>query len=411
MNLENLVYEVESKPFNKKDIFIPTSKSYANRLLILACLSKERITLRNLPHSTDVMTMIECLKEVGIQFKGDVNELIVLNSFPGCERSLTDEEIHLRTGDGGTTNRFLMGFLSLGTKKYFLHPTERISERPIDGFIEELRSMGVKINLENEAWLSLQGPLSPKTNEIVIDCSHSTQFATAMQLALSTSDIEIIPKNLHRSARYFKITKDLVKSFKNHDKDFDTPLDFSSFGYPLALAAVFGKLELTHYAGIDELQADSEIVNILKAMNAKVNIKGSHFLIEKSQLKSVDIDCSDFPDLVPTLAFLCSYAKGTSKLKNIDVLRHKESDRIVETLKILHAFNIKAVYHEKKDYLEIDGDVGEMPSLKEKINLKTAKDHRMIMVAYLFMRVNSGGTLNDILHINKSYPKFLEVMG
>ena len=36
-------------------------------------------------------------------------------------------------------------------------------------------------------------------------------------------------------------------------------------------------------------------------------------------LKPLNYDCSDCPDLVPTLAFLCSYVDGISCLTNIKV--------------------------------------------------------------------------------------------
>ena len=404
MSLKNSTFEVVKSPFHKKDIFIPTSKSYANRLLILASVFPGSITLNKLPESTDVLTMIECLKKLGLTITGDLNSLKVENSFPESEANLMEQTIHLQTGDGGTTNRFLMGLVSLGQKKYVFHPTERISERPVDQFINELESFNVQVTKENDAWLSFQGPAKFEDDKIEIDCSKSTQFATSIQLIISPLKKKVLPINLHSSAGYFDITNNLCEQFIHGERKHTVPLDFSSFGYPVALAAVEGKLELTDFTGLDSYQADSEIISVLNKMGAQVKINGKQLEVNKSQLNSIQVDCSNFPDLVPTLAYLCSYAKGVSQLQNISVLRDKESDRILETLKILKAFEVSAKYNEDEDFLEIEG----RESLEKSIELETARDHRMIMVAYLFMRTNGGGKLHHVNHINKSYPHFLE---
>ena len=91
-------FVVSSKPFKKK-VSIPTSKSYANRILILASLCESRVTIKNLPQSTDVLHLISCLKKVGIIFKEEGKLLHVVNSFPSCETN-DDNLVVLETGDG-----------------------------------------------------------------------------------------------------------------------------------------------------------------------------------------------------------------------------------------------------------------------------------------------------------------------
>ena len=100
---------VSANPF-KKIVNIPTSKSYANRILILASLCPKEVSIKNLPQSTDVVKLISCLKKVGVLFQEEGNITKVINSFPDCETD-DDDPILLETGDGGTTNRFLLSFL------------------------------------------------------------------------------------------------------------------------------------------------------------------------------------------------------------------------------------------------------------------------------------------------------------
>ena len=57
-----------------KNILIPTSKSYANRILILASLNQRVVTIEALPESTDVLNLINCLEKVGIKFLKEPTE-------------------------------------------------------------------------------------------------------------------------------------------------------------------------------------------------------------------------------------------------------------------------------------------------------------------------------------------------
>ena len=107
--------EKENKAQNlghfQKSVIIPTSKSYANRILILAALCPSVITIEGLPESTDVSNLISCLQQVGLEFSKDSKgHLKVLNSFPECEKNTSLDTIVLETGDGGTTNRFILPF-------------------------------------------------------------------------------------------------------------------------------------------------------------------------------------------------------------------------------------------------------------------------------------------------------------
>lgn len=406
MNLRNSTFDVKPSTFDKKDIFIPTSKSYANRLLILAAICKDSVILRNLPESTDVLTMIGCLKRIGVSISGGLNELTIKNSFPECE-PICEEALVLETGDGGTTNRFLMGLLSLGNNPYIIEPTERMKERPAEQFIQDLARLNVSVSKLDDGRILVKGPIDDSKGEIEVDCQKSTQFASAILMSLLYSDTKVIPKNLDTSSKYFEITKRLCHEFRQGIREFTAPLDFSSFGYPIALAAIAGKLKLSSFSGVDDLQADSQILEILKKMGGEVRIVGNELEVVSTPLKSIDLDCSDFPDLVPTIAFLCSYAKGKSCLKGVRVLRYKESDRIEEVMRILEAFNISYSFNEQKDEFFIEG---RSDREAKPISLETAKDHRMIMLAYLFMKVNGGGRIYHTSHINKSYPHFLEAM-
>ena len=150
-------------------------------------------------------------------------------------------------------------------------------------------------------------------------------------------------------------------------------------------------------------------VELLNNSGAEIKIDNSGLIVKQSKtLTPIDIDCSPCPDLVPALAFVCSYISGTSYLRNLSVLRFKESDRVEEIIKVLTKFNVEFELDLKSDTLIINGS-----NNAEKIEFtqySPPKDHRIIMITYLFMRRNSGGKLFNFQHVEKSFPDFFITM-
>ena len=101
-----------------KTLHVPTSKSYANRLLILAALEAKGAIIENLPESTDVISMLEAFKHIGITVQRQDNEqYFIKGPFPIIEDTVGKKPIYLETGDGGTTNRFLIPLFARGVRQ------------------------------------------------------------------------------------------------------------------------------------------------------------------------------------------------------------------------------------------------------------------------------------------------------
>ena len=142
-------------------------------------------------------------------------------------------------------------------------------------------------------------------------------------------------------------------------------------------------------------------------MGGKLEFKSSGLSLKKADgLRPIDVDCSSFPDLVPTLAFVCSYINGTSMLRNLKVLHYKESDRVKEIIRVLELFEVNFQYDQENEVIKIIGDKNQKKvSFKE---FNPPPDHRIVMMGYLFMRRNSGGKISNSHHVNKSFPDFFK---
>ncbi len=398
----NSTIEVSSGDFTKS-LKIPTSKSYANRLLILASTFPGETTIEALPKATDVLTLINCLKKIGLEINEVQSSLAILNSFPQCERM--GEEILLETGDGGTTNRFLIALLARGKNTYILKPDPVFLNRPIEGFLKELSSYGVFVE-KGADFIKIRGPINLDNKELKIDSSISTQFSSALALSLANTEVRVFSKNIKSSKNYLELTNYLIMKFQEGSRSFKVPLDFSSLSYPLSLAALNGSVLIENYQGRDEYQGDSIFLDLLKKSGANVFENRDHLLVEKSSnLKPLEIDCSGCLDLVPTLSFLFSHIPGITLLKNIKALSYKESDRIFEIQRLLNLFKKECRLTEDFD-LEIIGSQEKSPF----VEYEAPKDHRMIMTAYLFMRLNSGGIIKNPKFVDKSFPDFFRLL-
>jgi 3-phosphoshikimate 1-carboxyvinyltransferase len=378
------------------EVFLPSSKSYANRMLILASLRSEEILLRGLPESTDVTFLVSALKKIGIGFEWQKNLLKVSDSFPRCE----SDGCEIDVGEGGTTARFLAGLLLLGKKPYTLILGDRLKERPWQEFIDFVTQHGGWADLRGNR-LALQGPLN-LPNVVEIDCARTTQFASAIQLAFSHKGIKVIPIKMESSQSYWEMTEDLIKTMQS-GQNFNVPLDWSSASYPLAFGALNYPI---FFPGLkfDSFQADAKFFHILKQFSAIEELQDGLRVLPVLHHQSVKVNVDDCLDLVPALAFFLAHIKGKHELVGIRNLVFKESDRLKEVKRLLDCFG--RFNETVGDSLIIEGS----PELmNQSVNLVLPDDHRMVMTGALFLLHHSGGVIGPAEAVKKSYPNFFDL--
>jgi 3-phosphoshikimate 1-carboxyvinyltransferase len=413
MNLENSPFKVQPLLTFNKETTIPTSKSHSNRALILGAVRGENFRVHNLSDSSDVTNLLNALKKIGLNIVYSGATVTFLNSFPECEKNSQGDVIELHTGDGGTTNRFLIALLSRGKKEYQIFPTEKMSERPIEDLIKPLQKLSVNITLKTSAdtktpWITLKGPASMyNTTKLEIDCQKSTQFASAMMLAFSKIPVQFEFLNLHASEAYLKMTAMVIKK-SLESNSYSIPVDFSSLGYPAALAAISGRVLITNCHELDNSQADSVFIEVLKKSGAKCTFTSNGLEIKKGErLNPITFDVSTAPDLFPTLAFFAAHVDGESKFLNLEILKFKESDRLQEMTNLMKKFGVEMQYSPIEDVLTINGS---SQKKYQQSTIKPARDHRIVMTAALFMTKNAGGELYETDCVEKSFPKFFTLL-
>jgi len=278
----------------------------------------------------------------------------------------------------------------------------------MEDLLSPLRELGVRVVEKIEgAWIEIQGPARIQVDqELKVDCQKSTQFISALMMSFAFEKIKVTPVNLQASQNYVQLTREVIKEC-THKNSYNIPVDFSSLAYPLALALVNGKVLIRNCHGIDSLQADSIFIELMTKHGADIHWSERGLLATMSnKLTPFEIDGGQCSDLIPTLAFMASTIAGSSVIRGLKVLVHKESDRLQELLGLLKLFKVHHQYNEELDELSITG-----PTAKAgRMEIYPPRDHRMVMTAYLFLRTHNGGEITNIDCVNKSFPHFFEIL-
>lgn len=402
----------------------PPSKSQTMRALIFALLAKGESTIHNYLKSPDTLAMIEAIKILGAKVKIFKKKLKII----GTNGDIRPLKNIINSKNSGIILRFILAISALSNKEITITGDESIKKnRVILPLLDALKQLNVKILSKNKNTrppITIKGPIKKTSKTILKISGEDSQPISALLIALSFAKsfnfFELKVKNpketpwidltlswlkflkipyKKKGYKYFKIFPN--QKIKKFEKFIEK--DFSSIAYPIA-AALITNSEISINIDINQNMPDKEFLNILKKMNANIEIFKDKIKIKKSKLKGLKIDLDKCIDALPILAVIGCYAEGKTILYNASIARKKESDRISSICKELK--KMKAKIKETKDGLII-----EKSTLFGSSKLSSHKDHRIAMsliVAALGAKKES--TIDGVSFIKKSYPNFIKDM-
>ena len=389
----------------------PPSKSYTHRAFFAASLSPHSL-IRNPLSADDTLSTLRACRKMGALFVRNRDSLL----FTGVRRI---NRGYFYCGNSGTTLRILMGITAASTdwKPAVLNGDESLRKRPSLQLVKALNSLGAAVN-GNLPPIRVSGSL--KGGEVVLEAT-SSQFLTSllMCLPLAKSDSAIRVVGL-KSKPYIDITLHVLQEAGIQvDKEGDTfyveseqdyrlseffvPSDFSSASYLIAAGLLAGKVEVTGM--FDSEQGDRRIVEIAREMGGKVKWDKERGVItaEQSELEGIEVDCSDTPDLAPTIAVLGAVARGRTAVVNAPHLRLKEVDRIKGVVENLKRLGVEA--KELSDGFEVKGGVVE-GGVADSLG-----DHRLAMAfSLLGLVAEREVTVKNCEVVSVSFPKYFDVL-
>jgi len=387
------------------DIELPASKSISNRLLILREIFDRSFEVENLSEARDTYILQKSLDKI---------------------RSHKDSSaLEINVKDAGTAMRFLTAFLAARKGSYILTGDKRMQKRPIKPLVDALRSLGADISyLINEGYPPLMingGKL--KGGNIKIDASVSSQYISALLLIapVMQNGIVIEPKNKIVSQPYIDITIKLLNKlgieagyilnggwFVKQGKPLATKIsvekDWSSaaFWYCFAVLSEQADIKLKGLS-LDSIQGDKIIANIYSNLGVESIAFDYGIKLIKPQYfyeHNIQLDLRNYPDLAPPIIVSLILLNINFRIKGLETLHLKESDRIKALSEELAKVGIKLI-EKSNGVLTWEGQL--LPF--DKYKFETHNDHRIAMALSLFASVADVEIRNASV-VSKSYPGF-----
>lgn len=437
---------------------MPASKSFAQRAIVAAALAQGTSHLSGYSPCGDNESALAAARKLGakVTVHGSELEIVGIGAFENC---LTIGEMPV--GESGFLARMLIPVLSVVADGPVRVTGEKtLLGRPLAGAHDIMASFGVRLlpeTVQPEARktdcfipLTVKGPLVPGRADVSGKGGSQliSGLLAALPLAQNRSTVYVHDP---RSIPYMFITVDVLRKFgveigsemegdddflqtqdwtlctgvtfkmrgNQHYRaaDFRIEGDWSGAANFLVAGAIFGDVEVE---GLDtqSLQADISIMDILMDAGASMSqLEGDTpstgtIHVARAPLCAFETDLNNCPDLFPIVAVLAAFCPGTNRIRGVERLRHKETDRAAAIVDMLTQMGVPVEVDE--DEMTIEG-MGLPQRLLTGNLLKGGHytshgDHRMVMA----LKVASLGAdgpvdIDDVACVAKSFPGFLDL--
>ena len=387
--------------FKDSTIYLNSSKSESNRLLIIKALSEKEITIKNLSKANDSVLLKNLLES---------ENLVVWDA-----------------QDAGTSFRFLTSFLAIKKEHVVLSGTERMKQRPVKVLVDALNKIGAEIlYLENEGFppIYVKGKINQVKNKLDIPGDISSQYISSLLLIapLLEKGIEINIEEPFYSRPYVNMTLNLMNSFgiksevkgnkisiKNQEfssGSYIVESDWSAASYWYSILSISDNINNLTLQGLKKKsnQGDSVISELMKSFGVNTQYKEDGIVLTKIKLdtEEIELDFRDCPDLAQTILVVAAYHKIKLKVSGVESLKIKETDRLLAMKNELK--KIGCDFYEEGNYWILEKRSRE---IDDELSIDTYKDHRMAM-AFAPLASKKSMIINDPDVIVKSYPTYWE---
>lgn len=381
-------------------IHLPGSKSIANRLLLLRHLYAPSTTLHNLPDGDDTAVLIEALHE------------------------MQHKRFRIDAGHAGTAFRFLTALCSVTPGDWFLTGSERMQQRPIGPLVNALRQLGATIDYHHKSGfppLAITGHRLTG-GKVYLDASISSQFTSALCMMAPSliTGLEIEFTQPPVSYSYVKMTLQLLRQFGARIREgnkglfilpstlslppvIETESDWSSASYWYSICALAkGSSFILPHLQLNSLQGDAAVAALYNDLGVSTEVvpQGIKITHHGQTVTALELDCSNFPDVVQTLMVTCFGLGIQLTCKGISTLAHKETDRIAALVNEITALGGHVGVHGEALVLQ------PIRPTASKHVVETYLDHRMAMAFAPLSLVMPQISINNPQVVTKSYPSY-----
>lgn len=391
----------------KRIMTVPPDKSITHRALIFGALAKGKTVIKNPLASLDTLSTVDCITKLGAEVKLGNEWTVKGGKLFGTS---------LDCGNSGTTMRLLMGVAAGLPQTTTFTGDKSLKSRPMDRITKPLSLMGAKC----EGYKITGGELHAIDYEIPIP---SAQIKSAVILAALSAEGETVLRGRTNSRAHTEVmlkkmgaqiaTQNGVIKIK---KSTLQPTEFLVGGDPssAAYATVLALLVPDGYAYIRGVECSYERMGFYRKLieaGAEISIDETednvaNIGVRYSKILPFTVSETEIPyliDEIPLLALVACFARGESVIAGAGELRVKESNRLIETEKLIKSLGGEIL---------LDGD---KMRILGKGNLSgggayEGNDHRMVMTAAVGYAVSQKeGIVSHPECVEISFPGFFEL--
>jgi 3-phosphoshikimate 1-carboxyvinyltransferase len=414
---------------------VPGDKSISHRALILGALTVGETAVGGLLEGEDILHTANAMRALGAHLErtGEQAWRIRGVGVAGFAQPVGP----LDFGNSGTGCRLAIGAVAGSPVTVAFVGDESLRSRPMRRVLDPLEKMGARV-LEvadgGRLPLTIRGAADP-IPIIYEPPVASAQLKSAVLLAGLAApgetvviEAEATRDHTERLLKHFgaKITS---KSHGEHGRrivlkgqpelepaNVLVPADPSSAAFPLVAALLAPGSELVLEAVMTN-PLRTGLLTTLREMGASIEVVDKRddggeeigdLRVRTSTLKGVDVPAERAPSMIdeyPILAVAASFAEGVTRMRGLQELRVKESDRLAATVDMLRANGVAA---------EIEGDdliVQGKGRPAGGAEVKTHMDHRIAMSALVMGLASENPVrIDDSAFIATSFPGFVELM-
>ena len=413
-------------------VSVPGSKSITNRALLLAAISDGPSTVTNVLAARDTSLMIGALESLGATFANVGQSRMHITPI---SKGRQIGSVAIDCGLAGTVMRFVPAITGLVAGSVTLDGDAAARRRPMTALISALQQAGIAITSKGECLpITIEATGAFAGGNISIDASTSSQFVSALLLAGATYDSGItlthtgttLPSLPHIEMSIAMLREHGVAVIESRTDQWQWVVA------PSAIGAINRTIEpdlsnALPFIAASVVTAGSTTVNdwptqttqpgqlalpILEAMGCTLALApadGAHQLTVTGpeRIHSVDVDMSAMGELVPTIAAMCFFADGPSRLRGISHIRGHETDRIAALIDI--AERIGAVCR------DVDGDLVIEPLHHTQlraaadgptVTIPTYDDHRLATAGAIIGLRRAHVLVENIATTGKTMPDF-----
>lgn len=408
-------------------VTVPGSKSVTNRALVLAAHASEPGWIRRPLRSRDTVLMADALRAMGVQIDEQVN-----TGGGGEAWRVIPAGLHgparIDVGNAGTVMRFLPPVAALADGPVRFEGDPRAYERPLQGVIDALRTLGARIDDEGRGALPLtvQGAGSLSGGPVEVDASSSSQFVSALLLSGPRFNQGLELRHTGRtlpSLPHIRMTIDMLrvagaKVDAPQDggepnvwrvapsallgRDLTVEPDLSNAAPFLAAALVTGGRVTVPDWPERTTQPGDALREIFTRMGGACELTEQGLTFTGTgRILGITADLHEVGELTPVIAAVAALAESESVLSGVAHLRLHETDRLAALVTEINGLGGDAT--ETEDGLRI------RPRALRGGVFHTYEDHRLATAAAVLGLAVPGVLVENVATTAKTLPEFPEL--